>query len=166
VDVQDAASIATSAQGHEAVISAFSPGLADPELYAHHVAGIASIIDGVKRAKVDRLLVVGGAGTLEVAPNVQLVDTPEFPSQWKQTALATREGLHLLQREPSLQWTFLAPAAHLEPGERTGKYRLANGQLLLDAHGNSLISVADYAVAMVDELEQPRHERRVFNAAY
>jgi putative NADH-flavin reductase len=80
--------------------------------------------------------------------------------------LATREGLHLLQREPSLQWTFLAPAAHLEPGERTGKYRLANGQLLLDAHGNSLISVADYAVAMVDELEQPRHERRVFNAAY
>lgn len=166
VDVQDAASIATAAEGHAAVISAFSPGLADPELYAHHVAGVASIIDGAKRAQVERLLMVGGAGTLEVAPNVQLVDTPEFPAQWKQTALATREGLHLLQREPSLRWTFLAPAPHLEPGARTGAYRLGNGQLLVDAQGNSHISVADYAAAMVDELEQPRHERRLFNVAY
>ncbi|GAB3358140.1 NAD(P)-dependent oxidoreductase [Lysobacter tyrosinilyticus] len=166
VNVQDAASIASAAQGHAAVISAFSPGLADPDLYANHVAGVASIIDGVKRAKVARLLMVGGAGALEVAPGVQLVDTPEFPAQWKQTALATREGLHRLQNESSLRWSFLAPAAHLEPGERTGQFRLGNGEFLVDAQGNSHISVSDYAVAMVDELEQSRHERRLFNVAY
>lgn len=165
-DVYDAASVAKLADGHDAVISAFSPGLSDPELYDHHVAGISAIVAGVKRSDVERLLVVGGAGTLEVAPGVQLVDTPEFPAQWKPTALATRESLRLLQGEPSLRWSFLAPAAHLEPGERTGHYRIGHGQLLTDAQGQSHISVADYAVAMIDELEQPRHERQVFNVAY
>jgi putative NADH-flavin reductase len=165
-DAYDAASIAAAANGHDAVISAFSPGLADPELYDHHVAAMTAIVEGVKRSAVDRLLVVGGAGTLEVAPGVQLVDTPEFPSQWKPTALATRESLKLLQDAPSLRWSFLAPAAHLEPGERTGRYRVGTGRLLVDAQGQSRISVADYAVAMADELEQPRHERQLFNVAY
>lgn len=165
-DVYDAASIAAAANGHEAVISAFSPGLADPELYAHHVAGIGAIIAGVARSTAGRLLVVGGAGTLEVAPGVQLVDTPEFPEQWKATALATRESLRLLGQTPSLRWTFLAPAAHLEPGERTARYRIGTGQFLVDAQGQSRISVADYAKAMIDELEQPQHERQLFNVAY
>lgn len=166
VDLSDADSVAAAASAHDAVISAYSPGLADPHLYERHVATMRVIIDGVSRSGSARLLVVGGAGTLEVAPGVQLVDTPEFPAQWKATALATRESLRLLRNaDRGLRWTFLAPAAHLEPGERTGQYRVGHGQWLADEHGHSRISVQDYAVAMVDELETPRHERRLFNVA-
>jgi putative NADH-flavin reductase len=165
-DVFDATSVSHVVAGHDAVISAYSPGHADPDLYRHHVAAMGAIIDGVARSDVRRLLVVGGAGTLEIAPGRQLIDSPDFPSQWKPTASATRESLNLLKHANTLRWTFLAPAAHLEPGERTGKYRVADGQLLVDASGESRISVQDYAVAMVDELEHPQHERRLFNVAY
>ncbi len=164
-DPFDPASIAAAVAGHDAVISAYSPGLADPHLYEHHVAAMTAIVDGVARSGVERLLVVGGAGTLEAAPGLQLVDTPEFPAQWKATALATRESLAVLRRS-ALRWSFLAPAAHLEPGERTGRFRLGDGALLVDADGQSRISLQDYAVAMIDELETPRHERRLFNVAY
>jgi putative NADH-flavin reductase len=164
-DVYDSNKVASIAEGHNAVISAFSPSVADPDLYEHHLQGFRSIITGIKRAGVSRFLVVGGAGSLEVAPGVQLADTPEFPAQWKPTALATRESLHLLRGERSLEWTFLAPPAHLEPGERTGRYRTGTDRLLVDATGASRISVADYAVAMIDELERPQHIRQRFTVA-
>jgi len=165
IDVYDSAAVSSAIKGLDALISAFSPGLSDPALREHHVKGARSIIDGVKRAGVARLLVVGGAGSLEVAPGVQLVDTPQFPEQWKGTALATRDVLGLLENESTLQWTFLSPPAQLEPGTRTGNYQLGEHALLVDAKGNSHISLADYAVAMLDELETPKHVRRRFAVA-
>lgn len=108
-----------------------------------------------------------GSALLQEAPGVELVDVPDFPEQWKQTALATRDVLLLLRQEDAgLQWTFLSPPMLLEPGPRTGRYRLGGDALLRDAEGNSRISLADYAVAMLDELETPQHTGRRFTVAW
>jgi putative NADH-flavin reductase len=152
--------------GHDAVISAYSPDRDVPDIYQQHVSGYRKIIDGVKEAGVKRLLVVGGAGSLEVAPGVQLVDTPQFPEQWKAGALAAREVLYLLRDESELEWTFLSPSNMIAPGERTGRFRLGTDQLLTDANGESHISVQDYAVAMLNELEDPKHIRQRFTVGY
>ncbi|WP_018992597.1 NAD(P)-dependent oxidoreductase [Aromatoleum toluclasticum] len=164
-DVLDGAALAPRLAGHDAVVSAFS-GHAQADVYGYYVQGMRSIIAAAKQARVPRLLVVGGAGSLEVAPGVQLVDTPEFPAQWKGTAEGAREALKLLRAEPELEWTMLSPSAWLEPGERTGRFRLGTDQLLADAQGESRISVEDYAVAMIDELERPAHSRRRFTVGY
>jgi putative NADH-flavin reductase len=165
-DVTHEAETAKLAAGHEAVISAYSPGRDVPDIYQGHISGYRQIISGVKKAGVKRLLVVGGAGSLEVSPGVQLVDTPEFPDEWKAGALATREVLYLLRDEPGLEWTFLSPSAMIAPGERTGQFRLGTDQLLTDANGQSRISLEDYAVAMLDELEDPQHIRQRFTVGY
>lgn len=112
------------------------------------------------------MLVVGGAGSLYVAPGVQLVDTPQFPTEWKNGALAAREALNLLRQESTLQWTFLSPAILLEPGERTGHYRLGTESPVMNGDQPGKISVADLAVAIVDELEAPRHLQQRFTVAY
>jgi len=158
--------VARLVTGHDAVISAFNPGWTNPDIYHQQIRGMKAIINGVKKAGVARLLVVGGAGSLEVKPGVQSVDLPEFPNEYKQGALATREALHLLRNEPTLQWSFLSPSADLSPGARTGVFRLGTDQLLRDANGASRISVQDYAVAMIDELERPAHIRRRFTVGY
>ena len=152
--------------GHDAVISAFNPGWSNPDIYNQQVRGARSIINGVKKAGVKRLLFVGGAGSLEVKPGVQSVDLPGFPTEYKQGALATREALNLLGKEPSLDWSFLSPSADLFPGQRTGKFRLGTDQLLADAKGESRVSVEDYAMAMIDEVERPKHIRRRFTVGY
>lgn len=164
-DVLDLAALAAHLRGHDAVISAFS-GHAQSDVYDYYLRGIRSIIGAVKQAGVSRLLVVGGAGSLEVGSGVQLLDTPEFPSQWKGTAEGARQALLLLKQERELDWTMLSPSAHIAPGQRTGKFRLGTDQLLVDAKGESHISVEDYAVAMIDELERPAHSRRRFTAGY
>lgn len=161
-DVQDSAALAEQLKGFDAVISAFS-GHAQAEQFDYYVKGVRAIIAA---AKAPRLLVVGGAGSLEVAPGVQLVDTPEFPEQWKASALGAREALNLLRAETELNWTLLSPSAMLEPGARTGQFRLGQDQLLVDAEGNSRISVEDYAVAMIDELEKGEHPRSRFTVGY
>lgn len=165
-DVYNEDEVARLVSGHDAVISAFNPGWTNPDIYHQQVRGTKAIINGVKRAGVARLLVVGGAGSLEVKPGVQSVDLPEFPNEYKQGALATREALHLLRNEPTLQWSFLSPSADLSPGARTGVFRLGTDQLLRDANGASRISVQDYAVAMIDELERPAHICRRFTVGY
>lgn len=165
VDVLDQSALAASLQGHDAVISAFS-GHAQGNIHDYYVQGMKSILGAVKQAGIPRLLVVGGAGSLEVAPGVQMVDTPDFPEQWKQSALGAREALNLLRQEPQLNWTMLSPAALIEPGTRTEKFRLGTDQLLVDAHGQSRISLEDYAVAMIDEMEKPAHSRSRFTVAY
>lgn len=157
--------LAARLDGHDAVISAFS-GHAQPDVLGYYIEGITSIVAAARRAGVPRVLVVGGAGGLEVAPGVQLIDTPTFPDQWKGTAEGARQALNLLREERDLDWTVLAPSAHLEPGERTGKFRLGLNQLLVDAQGQSHISLADYAVAMIDELERPAHSRTRFTVGY
>jgi uncharacterized protein len=165
-DVQNGDEVTRSVAGHDAVISAFNPGWSNPDIYNQQVKGTRAIIDGVKKAGVKRLLFVGGAGSLEVKPDVQSVDLPEFPVEYKQGALATREALNLLRKEPSLDWSFLSPSADLFPGQRTGKFRLGTDQLLADTQGKSRISVEDYAMAMIDEVEKPKHVRRRFTAGY
>ena len=165
-DVYNEDEVLRLVMGHDAVISAFNPGWSNPDIYKQQVKGARSIINGVKKAGVKRLLFVGGAGSLEVKPGVQSVDLPEFPAEYKQGALATREALNLLNKEPSLDWSFLSPSADLFPGQRTGKFRLGTDQLLADAKGGSRISVEDYAVAMIDEVEKPKHIRRRFTVGY
>jgi len=153
-------------KGHDAVISAYNPGWSNPDIYNEQIEGYKAIISGVKKSGIKRLLVVGGAGTLEVAPGVQLLDTASFPEQIKGGVLATKETLNMLRKENELEWTFLSPPASIAPGERTGQYRVGKDQLLKDKQGESKISTQDYAVAMLDELEHPQHIRERFTVAY
>ncbi len=165
-DVYNNDEVARWVAGHSAVISAFNPGWSNPDIYNQQVKGTEAIIKGVKQAGVKRLLFVGGAGSLEVKPGVQSVDLPQFPAEYKQGSLATREALNLLRRESDLEWSFLSPSADLSPGQRTGKFRLGTDHLLKDAKGESRISVEDYAMAMIDEVENPAHIRQRFTVGY
>lgn len=165
-DALDASQVAKAVAGHDAVISAYNPGWGEPKIHDLHLQASKAIVDGVKQSGVKRLLVVGGAGSLYVAPGLQLVDTPQFPAEYKQGALAAREALNQLKLESSLDWSFVSPPIDLAPGERTGKYRLGADDLLPGQGDKPAgISVADLAVAIVDEIEQARHIRRRFTAA-
>lgn len=155
-DVADAERLVPLLRGHDAVISTTRFVGSDA----------ASLIGAVKAAGVPRLLVVGGAGSLEVAPGVALVDTPEFPSAYKDEASAGRDFLNVLRGEKELDWTFLSPSALFEPGPRTGRFRIGKDSLLVDANGSSAISMEDYAIALVDELEKPQHSRQRFTVGY
>jgi putative NADH-flavin reductase len=165
-DVFDVDALTDLLAGHEAVISAYSPDQEAGDKYDAMVKGAKAIIAATKKAGVPRLLAVGGAGSLEVAPGLQVIDQPEFPEEWKPGASGTREYLYLLQKEPDLEWTFLSPAQKLQPGERTGEFRLGGDQVMVDAEGQCRVSVEDYAVAMIDELEEPRHTGQRFCVAY
>lgn len=165
-DVTDAAQVAQAVRGADAVASAYNPGWTHPDLHDEFLRGSRAITDGVKAAGVQRLLVVGGAGSLYVAPGVQLVDTPQFPAEWKAGALAAREALNRIRQESSLQWTFVSPPILLESGARTGQYRLGSEAPLMNGELPGKISVADLAVAVVDELENPQHVRQRFTVAY
>lgn len=161
-DMTDASSIAATAQDHVAAISAYAP----PQNRVGLLLDVThALLAGLEKAGVKRLLVVGGAGSLEVAPGLQLVDAPNFPEAWKPIALAHRDVLPIL-RASSLDWNYLSPAAFIQPGERTGRFRVGATQLVTDAKGESRISAEDFAVAIVNELENPQHLRQQFTAAY
>ena len=165
-DVYNKEEVARLVAGHDAVVSAFNPGWSNPDIYNQQVKGTRAIISGVKKAGIKRLLFVGGAGSLEVKPGVQSVDLPGFPSEYKEGALATREALTMLRQETGLEWSFLSPSADVFPGQRTGQFRLGTDQLLKNAKGESRISVQDYAMAMIDEVEKPQHIRQRFTVGY
>jgi len=169
-DVTDAAQVAQAVEGQQAVVNAYNPGWNAPDLYNAFLAGSRAILAGVKRAGVKRVLVVGGAGSLHVAPGVQLVDTPEFashvPANIVPGAKAARDLLTEIRSETELDWTFLSPAAMLQPGERKGQFRIGADDLLMDGDKPGSISVQDLAVAIADEIEQPRHLRQRFTVAY
>ena len=169
LDANSPDAVAAAVTGHDAVISAFNPGWDVPELYAQFMKGNDAIVAGVERSGVKRLLVVGGAGSLFVAPGVQMVDTPEFASHVPPNiipgAKAARDALTALRANTALDWTFLSPPALLAPGERSGKYRVGGEQLLMAGEAPAGISVADLAVAIVDEIETPRHVRARFTVA-
>lgn len=144
-------------RGHDVLVSAtrFDGG-----------SDAATLIAAARQAGVQRLVVVGGAGSLEVAPGKALIDAPGFPDAYKPEAAAGRVFLQALRAEPVLDWSFLSPSALFEPGERTGQFRIGGDQLLADAAGNSRISMEDYAIALVDEIETPRHRRQRFTVGY
>lgn len=165
-DVLDAGQVAAAVKGQDAIVSAYNPGWSEPRIYEVFGQGYDAILAGAKQAGVKRVLAVGGAGSLEVAPGLQLVDTPEFPAEWKQGALAARDLLTRLRGENELEWSFLSPPILLAPGERSGRYRVGGDQPLPgEGEQPSGISVADLAVAIVDEIETPRHVRRRFTVA-
>ncbi|WP_044173832.1 NAD(P)-dependent oxidoreductase [Flectobacillus major] len=165
-DVNHTESFVELIKGVDAVLSAYNPGWENPNIYDESLKGFQAIQAGVKAAGVKRLLVIGGAGSLEVAPGVQLVDTPEFPEAWKAGALGARDYLTIIRQETELDWTFLSPAIMLVPGERTGTFRLGGDQLFFNEKGESTISVEDLAVAFVDELEKGQFIRQRFTVAY
>jgi len=155
-DVSDEAGLARLLAGHDAVISAVRFLASDP----------AKLLGAVKKSGVKRYLVVGGAASLEVKPGVRLLDTPEFPAAYKEEATAGTAFLARLRGETALDWTFLSPSAIIGDGPRTGKFRLGTDQLLVGGDGKSFISNADYAIAMVDELEKPKHVKARFTVGY
>lgn len=154
-DASDAAALAARIKGADAVISAL-----------HFDIPMETLLSAVRDAGVARLLITGGAASLEVAPGVRLYDTPDFPEEFKPYALPGLTALEVLRGVTDLDWTFFSPAAFIEEGPRLGRYRTGGDQLLTDANGDSKISFADYAIAMIDELEQPKHSRARFTAAY
>ena len=160
-DVQDAEALSKLIAGNEAVISSFNAH--DTPTYLSLLNGVMS---GIRKAGIKRLLLVSGAGSLEIAPGVQLLDTPEFPEAWKGGASAAREGFYLLKQQQDLDWSVFSPAANIFPGESTGKFRLGKDTLVTDTNGESKISNGDFAIAMIDELEQSKHVKARFTAAY
>lgn len=155
-DVMDQASLAQLLAGHDAAVSSVHFTASDP----------ARLIAAAKASGVGRYLVVGGAGSLEVAPGVRLVATPGFPVAYKAEAEKGAAFLDLLRQEKELNWTFLSPSVLFVAGERTGKFRLGTDQLLTAADGKSSISFEDFAVALADEIERPAHIRRRFTVGY
>jgi putative NADH-flavin reductase len=162
-DLTDEESIVKAVSGHDVVISAYGPAHGNEQAL---IEASRTLIAAVKRAGVQRLLAVGGAGSLEVAPGLQLVDAPGFPDAYKPVALAHRDALTVYLEEKELDWTNVSPAAEIAPGERTGVYRTGTDQLVADEQGNSRISAEDYAVALVDEVENHAFSRRRFTVAY
>ena len=154
-DASDPVALAALIQGSDAVISAL-----------HHDITADTLLAALKAAGVPRLLVTGGAGSLEVTPGVRLIDTPDFPEAFKPYAWPGVAFLDALRGETRIDWTFFSPAALIEEGPRRGAFRTGTDQLIVDDKGESRISFADYAIAMVDELEQHRHSRARFTAAY
>jgi len=166
-DATDAASVAAVVAGADAVVSAISPRPGSTGSAPSLVDAARALIAGVREAAVKRLVVVGGAGSLEVAPGVMLLDAPGFPEEYRAEATDGRDALAVYRAEAvGLEWTFISPAAVIQPGERTGKYRTTIDQFLTDAEGKSEISFEDFAVALVDELERREHVGRRFGVAY
>ncbi len=165
-DAADPGKVAELAAGHDVVASALAPPRDGSEPTGPFLAANQALIEGVRAARVRRLIVVGGAGSLQVAPGQRLVDSPGFPDLYKPEALAHAAVLDAYRTVSELDWTYLSPGATLQPGERTGTFRIGGDQLLADDDGNSYISAEDYAIAFVDEIENPAHARQRFCVAY
>jgi len=168
-DVLEVQQLASLLRGQDAVISAYNPGWTDPDIYEDYLKGAQAIEEGVRAAGVIRFIVSGGAGSLEISPGKQLVDQPDFPSPFKAAASAVRDYLEQLKKVQDLEWTFFSPAILMNPstsGRRKGAYRTGLDQPVYDTSGQSVISVEDLAVAIVDELQEPKHIRQRFTAAY
>lgn len=158
--------MAEQLKDHDAVIHAFNPGWGTANIRERFIQGSQAIITAAKQSGVQRLLVVGGAGSLYVAPGLQLIDTPEFPAEYKEGAEGARQALNLLKTETALAWSFISPPALLQPGTRSGQFRIGDDQLLMNGDAPAQISVADLAVAILDELERPQHLRQRFTVGY
>ena len=168
-DVLDTPQVTAAVNGSDAVISAYNPGWSNPDIYDEFLRGSKSIQAGVKASDVKRYMIIGGAGSLEVAPGVQAVDTPDFPAAIKPGASAARDYLNIIKEENELDWTFFSPAFEMHQGTsgvRTGNYRTGLDNPVFNEENRSILSVEDLALVIVDELEQAKHIRQRFTAAY
>jgi putative NADH-flavin reductase len=166
-DVSDTNTLINACKGKDAVISAYNPGWTNPHIYEETLRNYPLILDAVKQSGVKRLLCVGGAGTLFCAPGLRVVDSGVIPEAIMGGVKSLGEFyLNTLMNEKDIDWIFFSPAGTLEPGQRTGKFRLGKDDLIVDENGNSHISVEDYAVAMIDELENPKHHYERFTIGY
>lgn len=163
-DIFNSQDVESGVFDNDVVVSAYNATRGAPPSTISEVA--VTLINGLKQAHVKRLIVVGGAGSLEVAPGVQLVDTPDFPEAYKPSALVQRDALNIYMKEKELEWTYISPAAETAPAQRTGKYRTGFNQVIKDDEGKSFISMEDLAVAILDEIEKPQHIRQRFTVAY
>lgn len=165
VDVNDRKALAAAIADADVVVSAFNGGWGDPDIYNKHRAGSDSIREAAKAAG-KRVVIVGGAGSLYAPDGTQFVDGEHFPKDYKDGALAARDALNDLRKETTLDWTFLSPPFVLKPGERTGKYRVGAENPVFNDKGESTISVEDLSVAVLDEVETPKHRRERFTVGY
>lgn len=161
-DILKPESVAIATKGNDVVISAYGPGAGD----ANQITTAAkALLEGVGTNQPMRLIVVGGAGALEVNPGVQLLDAPGFPPAYKKLALAHRDALGVIRQAP-FDWTYVSPSAEIDEGVQTGRFRTGKDQLLVDQHGRSSISMEDFAVAILDEVENPNFSRDRFTVGY
>lgn len=168
LDVTNETALAEAIKGNDVVISAFNAGWTNPDLYNDYLTGAHHIEAAVEKSGVKRLIVIGGAGSLEINGQ-QLVDGPDFPAAYKAGATGARDYLTHLKTNDRLDWSFFSPAIEMNPGVdtgRTGHYRLGSDAPVFDANGRSFLSVEDLAVVILDEAEQPAHIRRRFTAGY
>jgi len=166
-DVLSEQSVPELISGADVVISAYNPGWTNPNIAEETTRAYNSIIDGVKKAKIPRLLIVGGAGSLYVAPEKRLMDTGVIPQSFMPAIEALADVYYDLQKkEEEIDWAFFSPAGNIAPGDRTGKFRMGKDNLIVDPKGESNISVEDYAVAMLNEVEAPEHHRERFTIGY
>lgn len=161
-DVSSAAAIAGKIKGADAVVSAYAPPADDTDQL---LPVTEHFIEAVKQAGNPRLVIVGGAGSLEVAPGVTVIASGHLPAEWMPIAVSHEKVLEQV-RKSDINWTYFSPAAFFVPGERTGKFRLGTDQLIANEQHDSRISLEDYAIALVDELEKPQFERRRFTIGY
>ena len=164
-DVRDPRPALLAAPGTDAVISAVGAGLTDYRVY---IDAARALVDALRalRDQTPRLIVVGGAGSLQASPGLRLLDMPEFPAQFREEALAQAEALDLYRTVSDVRWTYVSPAAQIAPGARTGRFRTGGDQLLIDDLGHSRITIEDYAAAILDELDDPPAVGRRRTAAY
>ncbi|WCT10840.1 NAD(P)-dependent oxidoreductase [Mucilaginibacter jinjuensis] len=165
LDVLDTDKLVEVLAGNDIVISAYNAGWTNPDLYNDFIKGSQAIQTATKQAGVKRLLVIGGAGSLFI-DGQQLVDSPQFPAEWKAGATAARDYLTDLRKEEELDWTFLSPAIELHPGERTGKYRIGTESPVFDENGKCSITAEDMAIAIVDEAENKQFAKQRFTVGY
>ena len=162
-DVTDTDVLIEASKGKDA----YNPGWKNPNIYEETLKNYPLIVDSVKKAGVERLLIVGGAGTLFYAPGKMVMDADDIPAKLLPGIKSLGEFyLNTLRKENDIDWIFLSPAANMTPGERTGKFRIGKDDLVVGVNGDSNISVEDYAVAMVDELEQKHHHKERFTIGY
>lgn len=166
-DVSSSETVADLCKGFDTVVSAYNPGWTNPNIYNETLSVYGAILKGAKAAGVRRLLCVGGAGTLFCAPGLRVMDSGVIPESFLPAVKSLGEFyLNILSNETEIDWVFFSPAGNIAPGERTGKFRLGKDDLIVDKDGKSNISVEDYAVAMIDEVEKEAHHRERFTIGY
>jgi len=168
-DIFNVDALAAILKGNDVVINAYNSGWTNPNIYDDFIAGSKAIQEAVKKSGVKRFITIGGAGSLFVAPNLQAVDTPDFPKEYHAGASAARDYLNILKDEKELDWAFFSPAFEMHQGittGRTGKYRLGLDNPVFNDEQRSILSVEDLAVVIADEAETPKHHQVRFTAAY